>query len=79
MTESVPTPASSPNPTSPLKRRGVRLGAAAAAGAAAVATKLAGGSAVEAGVAAVPAKSTEGAAGYRLTEHVKRYYESTRA
>ncbi|HEX7383124.1 MAG TPA: formate dehydrogenase [Burkholderiaceae bacterium] len=72
------TPRTEVNPpaATPLKRRGVLLGAAAAAGAAVVAAKVVPAGAPEP-VAAAPAKP-EGEAGYRLTAHVKRYYETAR-
>ena len=72
-----PDASSSPCATGPLKRRGVLLGAAAA-GAAAVAVKVVGGAPAAEVAAAAPAKPAETAAGYRLTAHVQRYYETTR-
>ena len=65
-------------PANPLKRRGLLIGAGAA-GAAALAVKALPGAAPVA-TAAVAAKTTVGTAGgYRLTPHVLRYYETTRA
>lgn len=72
-----PRPEITPSAPAPMKRRGVLLGAAAAAGAAVVAAKVVPGSA-PAPVGAAPAKPADGDAGYRLTAHVKRYYETAR-
>jgi hypothetical protein len=66
--------------SSPLKRRGVLAGAGAV-GAAALAVKLlpsASGGAAAASVAALP-KVVDTDGGYRLSEHVKRYYETARS
>lgn len=62
----------------PLKRRGVLLGAAAAAGAAVVAAKVLPGAGDAAAGAALPAKAAESTGGYRLTAHVQRYYDTAR-
>jgi nitrous oxide reductase len=67
----------SPTPANPLKRRGVLLGAAAATGAAVVAVKLGPGAPAE--VVATPAAAKpEKGGGYRVSEHVLRYYQTTR-
>ena len=63
----------------PLKRRGLLIGAGAA-GAAVLAVKalpLAAPAATT--VAATAAKVVDTSGGYQLTEHVRRYYETTRA
>jgi hypothetical protein len=70
--------ASSIAATNPLKRRGVLLGAAAAAGAAVVAAKVLPGAGADAAGAAAPAKVPEPGSGYRLTAHVQRYYDTAR-
>ena len=62
----------------PLKRRGLLLGAGAA-GAAALAVKALPGAAPAATAAVVPKAAADTAAGYRLTPHVLRYYETTQA
>ncbi|MCE9660936.1 MAG: formate dehydrogenase [Burkholderiales bacterium] len=58
-------------------RRGLLLGAGAVGAAAVAAGALHRGVIAEAAVAAVPA-AAEGE-GYRLTPHVLRYYETTKA
>ena len=70
--------ASSLPAASPLKRRGVLLGAAAAAGAAVVAAKVLPGMNAAATTAAAPAKAADSGSGYRLTAHVQRYYDTAR-
>ena len=63
----------------PLKRRGLLIGAGAA-GAAVLAVKalpLATPAATT--VTATAAKVVDTSGGYQLTEHVRRYYETTRA
>jgi hypothetical protein len=67
----------SPIPANPLKRRGVLVGAAAATGAAVVAAKLGPGAPAEP-VATAAAPKREKGGGYQLTEHVQRYYQTTR-
>lgn len=66
--------------TTPATRRGLVIGAGVA-GAAALAVKAVPGQAVAttaaAAAAAKPAVDTAG--GYQLTQHVLRYYETTRA
>ena len=59
-------------------RRGVLLGAGAAAGAGAVALLAARGQGVAPAAPAVAMAPTDEAAGYRLSEHVRRYYETAR-
>ncbi|HEY1092766.1 MAG TPA: formate dehydrogenase [Burkholderiaceae bacterium] len=64
---------------SPLKRRGLLLGAGAV-GVGALATKALSVSVPDAAVAAVAApKVAETAGGYQLSAHVLRYYETARA
>jgi hypothetical protein len=70
---------SKPDPSNPeqrSKRRGVLLGAAAL-GAGALAARVLPGGAADA-VSATPKPETDTAAGYRESEHVLRYYETTR-
>ena len=70
-----------PNPTTnaqPLKRRGVLLGAGAA-GVAALAVKALPGAAPVAAPLVATKTIVGGAAGYQLTPHVLRYYETARA
>lgn len=63
----------------PLKRRGLLIGAGAA-GAAVLAVKALPGAAPAAeAVGATAAKVVDTGGGYQLTEHVRRYYETTRA
>lgn len=68
------------NEAQPIKRRGLLAGAGAV-GAAAVAVKLLPGAAPAAATApvAAAAKAIDTDGGYRLTAHVKRYYETTKA
>ena len=61
--------------TSPLKRRGLLLGAGAA-GAAVVAAKTLPIAPSEVAVAVKPIAETSG--GYQLTQHVLRYYETAK-
>ena len=68
-----------PPSTPPTTRRGLVIGAGVA-GAAALAVKVVPGQAVATtavATAAKPAVDTTG--GYQLTQHVLRYYETTRA
>ena len=63
----------------PLKRRGLLLGAGAA-GAAVLAVKaLPAATPLASTAAAVAPAVTDAAGGYQLTQHVLRYYETTRA
>ncbi len=63
----------------PMQRRGLVLGVGSA-GAAAIAIKLIPGAPVAAAAVPVAAAATEGAdGGYRLSAHVRRYYETTRS
>lgn len=72
-----PDPHSSASDPAPrLARRGMLLGAAATAGAGAVAVLAARSVAPE--EAAPPLARAEDSAGYRLSEHVRRYYETAR-
>jgi hypothetical protein len=62
----------------PLKRRGLLLGAGAV-GAAVLAVKALPASApAPVAVVATP-RALEGSGGYQLTDHVRRYYETARA
>jgi hypothetical protein len=61
----------------PLKRRGLLWGAGAAGAALVAAKVLPGAAPVAAGVPAAHA-AAESAAGYQLTPHVRRYYETAR-
>jgi hypothetical protein len=65
-------------PANPLKRRGLLLGVGAA-GAAALAVRALPG-ATPVATAAVAAKAAvDPSGGYRLTEHVLRYYDTARS
>jgi hypothetical protein len=79
---STPTRGSLPasvQPSEPVGRRRLLVGAGVA-GAAAVAAHVAHRAATDAPVAATPdAKGTAEGEGYRLTPHVRRYYETTKA
>ena len=68
-----------PLTTAPATRRGLVIGAGVA-GAAALAVKVMPGQAVATPVVATAAKpALDTAGGYQLTQHVLRYYETTRA
>jgi len=67
-----------PQPTSPLKRRGVLLGAGGAVAAGALAAVAARGTAAIEAEPAVAAAREDASAGYRPSPHVLRYYETTR-
>ncbi|MBC8055765.1 MAG: formate dehydrogenase [Rhizobiales bacterium] len=70
---------SSPAAANPLKRRGLLIGAGAA-GAAVLAAKVMPGAVPVATTATAAAKKVvDPSGGYQLTDHVKRYYETTRA
>ena len=66
------------NTPSPLKRRGLLLGVGAA-GAAALAVKVMPGAAPVATAALAAKKVIDPAGGYQVTQHVLRYYETTRS
>jgi len=69
----------SPTATMPATRRGLVVGAGIA-GAAALAVKVMPGQAVATTAATTVAKTAvDTAGGYQLTQHVLRYYETTRA
>lgn len=73
------TPDRSKPDANPLKRRGLLIGAGAA-GAAVLAVKALPGAAPVATTAAVAAKKVvDTGGGYRVTDHVLRYYETTRS
>ncbi len=65
---------------SAVPRRGLLIGAGIAGAAALVASKLAGVNAAAADTAGATggAAKPQGAAGYRLTAHVQRYYQTTK-
>lgn len=63
-------------PVNPLKRRGLLLGAGAAGAAALAAKSLPGAAPAAATTAAAKVVDTSG--GYQVTQHVLRYYETTR-
>jgi hypothetical protein len=67
------------DPKVSMPRRGVMAGAGAVGAIAAVASVLPHATAPSPSDAtSEPAKAPEGAAGYRLTDHIRRYYASTR-
>ena len=74
------SPDTQPQRSAPVKRRGLMFGLGAA-GAAVLAVKLVPGAQPVAAVlpATKPAPGTEPEGGYRLSAHVKRYYETTRS
>ena len=65
--------ATPPAPANPLRRRGLLAAAGLAA------TALPGGTSAVPEVAAAAAKPAGTSAGYQLTAHVLRYYETTRS
>jgi len=68
-----------PHTATPATRRGLVIGAGVA-GAAALAVKVMPGQAVATSAVAAAAKpAVDTAGGYQLTQHVLRYYETTRA
>lgn len=67
-----------PTTSNPLKRRGLLLGAGAA-GAAVLAVKALPGAAPAAPAAIAAKTAVDASAGYQVTAHVLRYYETTRA
>ena len=71
--------ATPPAPANPLRRRGLLAGAGAAGAAGLAATALPGGTSAVPEVAAAAAKPAGTSAGYQLTAHVLRYYETTRS
>ena len=73
-------PERQPDCGSPVKRRGLMFGLGAA-GAAAVAIKLVPGTqpVATATPTSKPAAGSEPEGGYRLSAHVKRYYETARS
>lgn len=74
-----PTADRSKPTANPLKRRGLLIGAGAA-GAVALAVKALPGVTPVATTAAVTAKKViDTSGGYQVTDHVLRYYETTRA
>ena len=68
-----------PSTAQPLKRRGLLIGAGAAGAAVVAAKVLPGAATVVAPVAAVATKAIDPAGGYPVTDHVLRYYATTRA
>lgn len=76
---SAPVTPATPVTPAPLKRRGLLIGAGAA-GAAVLAAKVLPGAAPAAeAVAATANKVIDTGGGYRVTDHVLRYYATTRA
>lgn len=73
----VPSHPSAPA-ASPIKRRGVLLGTGAAALAGVAATVAARSGQEEVVEAKAKLRQQDAADGYRLTDHVKRYYETIR-
>jgi hypothetical protein len=63
----------------PLKRRGLLIGAGAAGAAVVAAKVLPGAAPVVAPVVAVATKAIDPAGGYQVSDHVLRYYATTRA
>lgn len=63
---------------SPVKRRGVLLGGSAVALAGVAATVASRNSEAEVTEARTKARQQDAADGYRLSDHVKRYYETIR-
>ena len=73
------SPVASTPAANPLKRRGLLIGAGAA-GAAVLAAKALPGVVPVAPAAALAAKKViDPSGGYQVTDHVLRYYETTRA
>ena len=64
---------------SPLKRRGLLIGAGAVGAAVLAAKTLPGTAPVAATAAATAKKAVDTSGGYQVTDHVLRYYETTRA
>lgn len=62
----------------PLKRRGVLLGTGAVALAGVAATVASRASQADVAEAQAKARQQDAADGYRLSDHVKRYYETIR-
>ena len=71
-------PSDSRAASTPLKRRGVLLGTGAAALAGVAAAVAARAGATQVPEVQTQARKDDAADGYRLSEHVKRYYETTR-
>ena len=63
--------------TRPSRRRGFMLGAAAAGAAAAAVVTLPGTGIVDPLASEKAPPAPENGGGYRLTDHVKRYYKTT--
>ena len=73
-------PAPATNATAnPLKRRGLLIGAGAAGAAVLAAKALPGAAPVATAVAVTTKKVVDTGGGYQVTDHVLRYYETTRA
>jgi hypothetical protein len=68
----------SKTPTSPISRRKVFAGAGTAGALAAAAAMLPLGRPEPDAVVATNRSATDAQGGYQLTEHVKRYYQTTR-
>lgn len=63
----------------PLKRRGLLIGAGAAGAAVLAAKALPGVAPAATGAAVTAKKAIDTSGGYQVTDHVLRYYETTRA
>jgi hypothetical protein len=63
----------------PATRRGLIVGASVAAGAAVAAKLMPGSAASEVVAVATPKAAPDTSGGYQPTQHVLRYYETTRA
>jgi hypothetical protein len=68
----------SKTPTSPISRRRVFAGAGSVGALAAAAAVLPLGKATPDQTAAAPQDAPDARGGYQLTEHVKRYYQTTK-
>ena len=63
----------------PLKRRGLLIGAGVAGAALLAAKALPGAAPLATTAAATAEKAIDASGGYQVTDHVLRYYETTRA
>ena len=73
------TDRSSAAPRHPLKRRGLLVGAGAAGAVVLAAKTLTGVTPIEQVAATATEKVVDPSGGYQVTDHVLRYYETTRA
>jgi hypothetical protein len=68
-----------PDPKTPIARRGLIAGAGAVGAIAAVTSVVRSQPAPATdAAAAVPSNADDASSGYRLTEHIRRYYATTR-